>query len=89
MANWKKIGEHRLKLSDLSTAQENKARIDYDCQVGQKVLDRNNSTLHKAKSRYLKDPWTIRSVHTNGTITVQCINKSERMNIWRVKQYEE
>jgi hypothetical protein len=42
-----------------------------------------------AESRYLKEPWTIRSVHKNGTIRVQCGNKSDRMNIWRVKLFEE
>jgi hypothetical protein len=31
----------------------------------------------------------ITSVHTTGIIRVQCGNKSERMNIWRVKKYEE
>jgi hypothetical protein len=34
-------------------------------------------------------PWTITPVHTNGTIRVQCGNKSERMNIWKVKPFEE
>jgi len=54
-----------------------------------KILVWNNSILPKAKSRYLKDPWTITTVHTDETITVQCGNKSERMNILRVKPFEE
>jgi hypothetical protein len=29
------------------------------------------------------------SVHKKGTIRVQCGNKSERMNTWRVKPFEE
>jgi hypothetical protein len=29
------------------------------------------------------------SVHMNGTIRVQCRNISERMNVWRVKPFEE
>ncbi len=45
--------------------------------------------LTKQESMYLKDPWTITTVHTNGTIMVQIRNKSERMNIWRVKLFEE
>ena len=28
--DWKKIGEHRQRLTDLNTAHENKGRIDYD-----------------------------------------------------------
>jgi hypothetical protein len=38
IADWKKIGEHRQKLTDLNTARENKGRIDYDYKVGQKNL---------------------------------------------------
>jgi hypothetical protein len=30
IAGWKKIGEHRQKLTDLNNARENKGRIDYD-----------------------------------------------------------
>ncbi len=89
IADWKKIGEHRQQLTDLNTTSEIKSRIDYDYKVGQKVRVQNRGILHKAESRYLKDPLTIRSIHTNGTITVQCQNKSERMNIWRVKPFEE
>jgi hypothetical protein len=55
-----------------NTAQENEGRIDYDYQVGQKVLVLNKGILRKAESRYLKEPWTTTSVHTNGTIRVQC-----------------
>ncbi len=72
IADRKKIGEHRQWLTDLSTACENKGRIDYDYKVSQNVLVWNDGILRKAELRYLKDPWTITSVHTNGTITVQC-----------------
>jgi hypothetical protein len=72
------------QLSDLNIAPENKGRFDYDYKVAQKVLVRNNGIFRKAESRYLKDPWTITSVHTNGTIRVQCGNKLERINIWRI-----
>jgi hypothetical protein len=89
IADWKKIEEHRQQLTDLNTAQENKGRIDFDYQVGQKVLARNNGILCKAESRYLKEPWTITSVHTNETIKVQCGNKSERMNIQGVKPFQD
>ncbi len=54
IADWKKIGEHRRLLTDLNTAQKNKGRIDYDYQVSQKVLVRNNGILRNAELRYLK-----------------------------------
>jgi hypothetical protein len=72
MVDWKNMGEHTQHMTDLNTTQKNEGRIDYDYQVGQKELVWNNRTLHKAESRYLKEHWTIMSVHTNGTIKVQC-----------------
>jgi hypothetical protein len=38
IADWKKIGEHRQRQTDLNTARENEGRIDYDYKVGQKIL---------------------------------------------------
>ncbi len=81
IADWQKIGEHRQQLTDHKNARENKYMIDYDYKVGQKVLLRKEGILHNAESRWHKKPWLIMSVHTNGTITVQCGNKIYRMNI--------
>ncbi len=89
IADWQKIGEHRRKLTDLNNAHENKGRIDYDYKVGQKVLLKKESILCNAEFRWHKKPRLITSVHTNGTITVQCRNKIERINIRRVKPFEE
>jgi hypothetical protein len=89
IADWKKIGEHRQRLTDLNTAHENKGRIDYDYKVGQKILVRNKDILRKAQSIWQKDVWTITTVHTNGTITIQGGNNQERLNIRRVKPFEE
>ncbi len=81
IADWKKIGEHRQLLTNCNTDHEHEGRIDNDYQVGQKVLVRNDGILHKAESRYHREPCTITSVHTNGRIRVHCENESERMNI--------
>jgi hypothetical protein len=85
IADWQKIGEHRQRLTDLNNARENGGRIDYDYKVGQKVLLRKEGILRNAESGWHKKPWLNTSVHTNRTITVQCRNEIERMNIWRVK----
>jgi hypothetical protein len=77
IADWKKIGEHRQRLTDLYTAPDNKGRINYDYKVVQKILVRNKGILCKAQSIWQKDPWTITTVHTNGTITIQHGNKQE------------
>jgi hypothetical protein len=71
IADWKKIGENRQRLTDVNTAHENKGRNDYDYKVGQKILVQNKGILCKAQSIWQKDPWTIATVHTNGTITIQ------------------
>jgi hypothetical protein len=55
-ADWKKIGEHRQLLTDCNTTRENEGWIDYDYQVGQKVLVRNDGIYFKAESRYLTEP---------------------------------
>jgi hypothetical protein len=89
IADWQKIGEFRQRLTDRSNARENEGRIDYDYNVGQKVLVRKEGILRNAESRWHKKPWLITTVHTNGTITVQRGNKLERMNIRRVKPFTE
>ncbi len=89
IADWQKIGEHRQRLTDLNNAHENKGRIDHNYKVGQKVLLKKEGILRNAESRWHKKPWLITSVHTNGTITVQCVNKIDRMNIRRVKLFVE
>ncbi len=89
IADRQKIGEHRQRLTNLNNAHENKGRINYDYKVGQKVLLRKEGILRKAEFRWHKKPWLITSAHTNGTITVQCGNKIDRMNIQRVKPFEE
>jgi hypothetical protein len=71
IADWKKNGENRQRITDLKTARENKGRIDYDYKVGQKVLVQNKGIVLKAEPRYLKDLWTIMSVHSNGTFAFQ------------------
>ena len=87
LADWNKIGDYRQHQTDLNTARESRSRPDWDYKVGDQVLLRKDGILRKSESRYESDPWTITSVHTNGTIRVQCGTKSERLNIRRVIPY--
>ena len=89
IADWKKIGDYRQRQTDLNTMRENEKRIDHDYAVGDKVLVRKDGILRKTESRWHIEPWTILSVHTNGTIRVTRGNKSERLNIRRVKPFYE
>ena len=87
IADWTKIGDYRQRQTDLNTKRENQQRVDYDYQIGDKILIRKDGILRKTESRYDSEPWTITSVHTNGTIRVERGTKSERINIRRVTPY--
>jgi hypothetical protein len=71
-----KIGERRQSLTNRGNQHENAKRIDYDYKVGDKVLVINKGILRNAESAYGKEPWTITTVHTNGTIRIQCGTKT-------------
>jgi hypothetical protein len=87
IADWNKIGDYRQCQTDLNTARMNSKQIDYDYKVGDKVLLTEEGILCKAESPYNKEPWTITTLHTNGTIRIQCGTKSERLNIRRVTPF--
>jgi hypothetical protein len=56
IADWKIIGKHRQRLTDIDNAHENKGRSDYDYKIGQKILVRNKGVLCKAQSIWQSDP---------------------------------
>eukprot|EP00804_Cyclotella_cryptica_P012394 CCRYP_010857-RA/>CCRYP_010857-RA protein AED:0.02 eAED:-0.02 QI:0/-1/0/1/-1/0/1/0/96 len=87
MADRSQIGEYRQKETDKNTRQENNIRIDWDDQPCDKVLLCKDGILRKIESQYESDPWTMTSVHTNGTIRVQHGTNFERLNIRRVTPY--
>jgi hypothetical protein len=89
IADWKQIGEYRQSQTDCSSEGENKTHVDFDYKVSDKVLIRKEGILRKAESRWIKEPWTTTTVHTNGTIRIQCETKSERINIRRVTPFSE
>ncbi len=84
IANWNKIGDYRQRQTDLNTARKNSKQADYDYKVGNKVLLTQEGILCKAESPYSKEPWTITTIHMNGTIRIQRGTQSERLNIRKV-----
>ncbi len=46
--------------TDLGNEPENKTCVDYNYNVGEKVLIRKDGILRKAESRWIKEPWTIK-----------------------------
>ncbi len=89
VADWKQIGDYRQHQTDRSNKREKNKRVDYDYKVGDKILIRKDGILRKAESIWKKEPWTTTTVHTNGTIRIQCNTKSERINIQRVTPFSE
>ncbi len=87
VADWCKIGDWRQLLTDRGTQRENAKQIEYDYKVSDKVLVINDGILHKAESAYGKEPWTITTVHTNGTIRIQLGTKMEWLSIRRVEPF--
>jgi hypothetical protein len=72
IADWNKIGDYRQRQTNLSTARKNSKQVDYDYNVGDKVLLTQEGILQKAERPYSKEPWTITTAHTNGAIGIQC-----------------
>jgi hypothetical protein len=87
VADWYKIGERRQSLTNHGSQHKNAKHIYYDYKVSDKVLVINKGILHKAESTYGKEPWTITTVHTNGTIRIQCGTKMEQLSIQRVESF--
>ncbi len=87
VADWHKIGEQRQSLANRGNQRENAKRIDFDYKVGDKVLEINEGIQRKAESTHGKEPWTITTVHTHGTIRIQRGTKTERLSIWRVEPF--
>jgi hypothetical protein len=87
IASWNKIGNHRQHKTDLNREHKNSKQVDYDYKVGDKVLLTQEGITCKAESPYSKKPWTITTVHINGTIRIQRGTQSERLNIRRVTPF--
>ena len=87
VTDWHKIGERRQSLTDHGNQPENTKRIDYNNKVGDKVLFINKGILRKPELAYGKEPWTITTVHTNGTIRIQRGTRTERLRIRRVQPF--
>ena len=66
-----------------------KKRVDYAYKVADKILIVKDGILRKAESPKQKKPWTITTVHKNGTLGVTCITKSENLNIRRIEPFSE
>jgi len=86
IADWTLIQRRRQQLIDQRLIEANRKRFSYDYQPGQQVLKFRDSPS-KLEDR-ADGPYTINTVHTNGTVTIQLgPHTIERINIRRIKPY--
>ena len=88
IAEWDVIRKNKEKSIQKSNDRENKNRIEHDYKIGDKVM-----LLHKDLQRKLEDPasgpYSIVSVHTNGTVCILRNSTIERRNIRQIQPYWE
>jgi len=87
-ANWERIRAQRLNAITKNNKRENKKRIPYTYEVGDKVLYNKHGKLRKL-STPRRGPYTVAAVHDNGTLTIRLGAVSERINIRHITPYFE
>ncbi len=60
IADWNKIEDYSQRQTDLNTERKNKKCVNYDYNIGNRVLVIQDEILRKAQSPHGKEPWTIR-----------------------------
>jgi transposase InsO family protein len=87
IADWLTIQQNRQQLIDQRLIASNRKKFSYDYQVGEEILKLAYKP-DKLSPRAHEGPYTIETVHTNGTVTIR-INPHviERINIRRIRPY--
>ena len=86
LADWTQIGKCRREQADKSNIRENRSRIDFDYNIGKKVLLISEGINRKAEDKNT-GPYSIREVFSNRTVRIQRKTISERINIKRLRPY--
>jgi len=86
--DWNTIGQRRQAQVDKNAERLNRARIDHDYCVGDKVLLFNDGIRRKGEDIW-SGPYVITQVFTNGTVRIERGKVNERLNIKRIKPYFE
>ena len=87
VADWLTIQQNRQQLIDQRLIAANCKKISHDYQVGDEILKLAYNP-GKLSSRAHDGPYTIETVHTNGTVTIR-LNPHviERINIRQIRPY--
>jgi mRNA-degrading endonuclease RelE of RelBE toxin-antitoxin system len=89
-ANWDRIQRRTQDIINKSNQKENnnKSQIPYEYKVGDQVLVETPGILRKL-SASRTGPYPVIYVHENGTIRIQKVNVSERVNIRRITPFNQ
>jgi hypothetical protein len=88
LVNWKELSIKKQRDVDKANLRENRKRIDYDYEVGQKIYIKNDGVNRKLDCPK-QGPFEITEVFTNGTVRIQRQNVNERINIRRIEPHFE
>jgi hypothetical protein len=84
IADLQSIQDRRQKIVNQNLRRQNIRRFDYDYRADELVLIRLPNPMKLQE--HFTGPYTIRQVHTNGTVTIQIReNIIQRINIRRIK----
>ncbi len=89
LADWQPILAQREQLVHDTLLRANKKRINFDYQIGQKVLKYDKTLYGKLKPK-TTGPFDILRVHSNGTVTISLWpGITECVNVCRTLPYRE
>ena len=82
LADWQAILSRREQLVNDALLHANKEHINFDYQIGQKVLKYDKMLYGKLKPKTTAGPFDILWVHSNGTVTISLRpGITERVNV--------
>ena len=86
--DWESIKAKKRNIAQYNNQRENKARIDHNYKVGDKVLIIIKADEIKAKlQQRTEGPYEIRKIFNNGTVKIFRNTYEEIINIRRIRPY--
>ena len=84
--NWKLITDRKREQVRRDNDRENSQRIPHEYQIGDKVV-RLKRGIKRKYSKHKSEPYQVREIHTNGTITIVRGAKHKTLNIQNVESF--
>jgi len=87
-ADWHQIYERKQQIINKNNLRENKSRIDFEYQIGDRVTKRNDYLkINKKANPANKGVYRVVEVFNNGTVNIRKNNVEETINIRRIDPY--